>query len=115
MGAVETFPLGNPHPQMAYYQAANLRRQVEKFIQTMVEAGGMHIESQEIPENPKSLAYLAAALLQIPLLAKQALLEMEQLDQLLSELQILYRREIALLRALASSPGGREERGFSLN
>lgn len=115
MGTVEAYPLEDPYPQMTAYQAQRLRQQVIKFIQIVVEAGSVQMDSQQIPENPVALAFMAAALLQVPPAAKQALLEMEQAGQLMSELQTLYRREIALVRAMTKTLAGQDERGFSLN
>jgi hypothetical protein len=51
----------------------------------------------QLPEDPMLLIYLAAALLQIPAIEKQPLLEADTAHLLLIKVQHLFRRELAIL------------------
>jgi len=55
----------------------------------------------ELPEDPMLLIYLAAALLQVPPVEKQPMLEANTAALLLQQVQRMYRRELALLPTLA--------------
>ena len=100
VGVVDEYPLQNPVPQEAEHLANALRQQVRRFIQGLVDANGGQFDLEQIPNDPITLAYMSAALLQIPPHQKQELLALEQAADLLVSLQGIFRREIALLSAL---------------
>jgi hypothetical protein len=79
---------------------AALRPWVEQYLSLLTEAGELDFETTELPAEPESLAYLAAAILQVPILEKQSLLAEPAAANLLSTMRALYRRELPLLRAM---------------
>lgn len=131
-GQVELTPLPmQMSPELAR-NGEHLRRQVERYLQMLITLNGvqdgltLHGETfalHEFPQHPLELAYAAAGMLQIAPLQKQALLEQDQPDILLADMQIIYARELALLKAMlahsdgSGGPVGPQERGisFSLN
>ena len=64
-----------------------------------VDAGGV-VDLLEMPDDPLSLLYAAAWLLQVPLAEKQPLLEAQTSAHLLHQLRRLYRRELAVTEHL---------------
>jgi Lon protease-like protein len=115
LGEVEDYPLEYASPQKMDGEGRRLRQLVERFIQLLVETGEAQFDLQQLPVEPVTLAYLAAALLQSSPSEKQELLELERAADLLVDLQTIYRRETALLDVLLA--GGSQEGGlpFSKN
>jgi hypothetical protein len=58
------------------------------------------MEASYLPEEPVALAYIAAYLVQAPAAEKQKLLELVAMPEMMEQLEHLYRREIAILKAL---------------
>ncbi len=132
VGQVELTPLPmRVFPSLAQ-DGERLRRQVERYIQLLLSMNGaqdgMAIRGEtfalhEFPQHPVELAYAAAGMLQIASSQKQALLEQDDPGALLAEMQMIYARELALLKAMlahsdaSGSPDRSQERGisFSLN
>jgi uncharacterized protein len=99
VGKVETKPVSmRTYPDLLA-SGERLRRKVENYIQILLTAGGS-FDSRQLPEHPVELAYAAAGLLQIAAAHKQALLELDQPEQLLEEVLAIYAREQALLKAM---------------
>ncbi len=115
VGLVEDLLLQESYPELVERQADDLRPQVEHFIRSLVEAGGGKFDLQQMPGDAVSLAYMAAALLQIPPIQKQALLELDRTDQLLTSLQSAYRRENSLLKVILAERDVLQGGGFSRN
>lgn len=115
VGSVEDFQLTNPYPEIVERKASDLRPKVERFIQALARAGGGQFDVGQLPPDPISLAYIAAAMLQIPPLEKQRLLAFERADELLAELLLTYRRENALLPSVLSDTNPLQQGGFSRN
>jgi uncharacterized protein len=115
-GTVEYFPLRRDVPGGRDAVAA-LRPWVEQYLSLLTEAGELEFETGELPAEPESLAYLAATILQVPMLEKQTLLAEPAAATLLSTMRTLYRRELPLLRAMLAyreeAPAG--DGPFSLN
>jgi uncharacterized protein len=76
---------------------------LSKYVTEDEGAAEMDIDltGLQLPEDPMMLLYLGAALLQIPSIEKQPLLEADTAALLLSKVQVLYRRELALLPSMA--------------
>jgi uncharacterized protein len=72
-------------------------------------------EMIHLPDDPLTLMYFAAALLQLPVVEKQPLLEDNDACNLLTDLQRLYRREVVVLSHLIESPQHMAERGAWMN
>lgn len=96
-GLVETFPLDESAPET--HQAGwQLRPWVIEYLSLLSEVGEMEFDPGQLPEEPESLAFLAATLLQVPNRQKQSLLATAGAKTLLTEMRGLYRRELPLLR-----------------
>ncbi len=80
-----------------------------------ISVSHQNLTPEDYPENPETLLYLAAALLQIPLEEKQRLLEISSSPQLLNHLQRLYRREVSLLKCLHKISASDANRAAWLN
>ncbi|MEW5868757.1 MAG: LON peptidase substrate-binding domain-containing protein [Chloroflexota bacterium] len=115
LGTVENLPLEDIPEEQIEQQAGALRPLLVRFIRALMEAGGGQFDLQQMPGNPVSLAYVAAALLQIPPACKQALLEINRADELLDNLQFTFRKENALLKAILSEQDVLQSGGFSVN
>lgn len=96
--------------------ARKLRHLVISYLDILKQAADVRFNSAQIPNNPPTVAYLASMLLQIEDDEKQALLEIEPMDKLLTTLKTLYQREVTLLDNLVSPAEVLiEDTAFSLN
>ncbi|MDT8305198.1 MAG: LON peptidase substrate-binding domain-containing protein [Anaerolineae bacterium] len=115
-GTVEDFPLQDGGPEN-HAAVAALRPWVEEYLLLLSEAGELEFDATRLPSEPEMLAYLAATVLQVPVLEKQALLAEPAATNLLNDMRGIYRRELPLLRAMLQFreevPAGPEP--FSLN
>ena len=100
-GTVERFPLEEKAGANRVAVEA-LRPWVEQYLELLSEAGEMEFDASRLPSEPEEMAYLAATVLQVPALEKQALLAQAGATELLEEMRGLYRRELPLLRAMLS-------------
>ncbi len=100
-GTVERFPLQEDATANRVAVEA-LRPWVEQYLELLSEAGEMEFDATRLPSEPEEMAFLAATVLQAPMLEKQALLAHAEASVLLEEMRGLYRRELPLLRAMLS-------------
>jgi Lon protease-like protein len=100
LGAIEPYPLLHDDPEAEQQSGQQLANWLRHYLGILNQAGKEQLSPAEIPEDPVSLAYLAASLVQAPPLEKQRILSIGEASQLLSEVLALFRREIAILRAL---------------
>ncbi len=116
-GEVESFPLENPHPLTVLRVINELRSQVSEYLRRLSAASKdeLDLSGMELPDDVHGLLYLSAALLQIPLVEKQPLLEAPHAGDLLAHLHRLYRREIALLSPARPEDEERTRRSAWLN
>jgi hypothetical protein len=96
-------------------RSVRLRRQFERLMQLLQESGANQLDLNQLPGDNLKLAYLAAAVLQIPSLQKQELLAMQSEEMLIDRLNHVYQRELALLEVLLSTSGELQPGGFSKN
>jgi uncharacterized protein len=115
VGQVEAYPLGVADAAGLAAGAAGLRRQVEQFLNLLASLGNSQFDMSQLPQDPAELAYVATAILQIPALEKQAILEVAGAPDLLDQVQMIYRRELALLQAMVSYGGRDRGTAFSRN
>jgi Lon protease-like protein len=115
VGEIEPFPLWNPKPQAAAGLAERLRPLVEQYMRLLGEHIESHYQPEHLPGDPASLAYVAAILLQASPQVKQELLSIPQAVDLLSSVFNVYRRELALLKAVLTDGGTRKIGAFSEN
>jgi hypothetical protein len=64
------------------------------------QMGHMELQLQRSPDSPEGLAYVIAALLQVPLSVKQQLLSIADLPTLLHDEAVLLRNDFAALTIL---------------
>jgi Lon protease-like protein len=100
LGQVEDLPLKESEPAGQLRAARRLHPWVERYMEQLSQVEGALSPPQKLPREPRSLAYAAAALLQIPVAEKQALLETPETATFLEDARILYRREVAFLRSM---------------
>ena len=115
VGQARNYPLDNPDPAGLELQANRLRRQFERFIQLLLQPGDNQVDLNQLPQDVISLAYLAAAVLQLAPLQKQELLAIERADRLIDSLQRIYQRELSLMKAVLSDADSLQAGGFSRN
>lgn len=96
-GVVERFPLDESAPE-TNHASGQLRPWVIEYLSVLSTVGELEFDPGQLPEEPESLAFLAATLLQIPNRQKQALLAKRGAKTLLTEMRSLYRQELPLLR-----------------
>ena len=75
----------------------------------------LELNLDAVPQDPATLAYLAANLLQVPAEEKQGLLATNQVAEMLAKMHPLYRREVAFLRAMLAQRDIEDQGTFSLN
>jgi len=115
LGIITPFPLRSVFSEVEEDLYSQLRDLSRQYIQILEKAGGMQIDSQNLPDDPIQLSYLMADLLQIPQIEKQNLLSLEYAYDFNNSLKGIYRREIALLNSLHVKQGPSSQSVFSLN
>jgi Lon protease-like protein len=98
----EDYPIDFKRPLDVYRRIRHLRNQVQFYLQTINHLDEMIVDLEEIqmPEDPFTLIFLAASLLQIPAHEKQPALVAESALGICQTVERLYRRENAVLRKL---------------
>lgn len=114
VGIVEPFPFEETDQVVLHNNGLKLRKWVERYLTVLAQAGDVEFDANQLPDDPLTLAHLAAIMLQVPMTQKQELLSMSQSDTLLTTMRSLYRREVAILEAMMAH-AATEEGPFSLN
>jgi Lon protease-like protein len=114
-GTVEAYPMAGATAARARHAARQLAPWLLRYLDLLGEAAATKFEPSVLPNNPESLAYLAAIVAQIPMVEKQALLDAPAADALLSYERALLRREISLMRAMLTNPRAHDTTPFSPN
>lgn len=115
VGEMEYDPLRVRDAEAAVEAAGRLRPSVERYLNTLAQAGNPSPRHDPLPEEPLQLALLAAILVQTSPAEKQHYLEAASAEALLRSLEDIYRRELSLLGALLSEAGQRQIGMFSVN
>jgi uncharacterized protein len=102
VGYVEPFPLIVTDPALMQQSARQLHGKVERYLQTLLEAGAGQFDIAQFPEDPLGFAYLSASLLQISDIQKQEILSLEHAEDLIRKISQVYRRENALFKAFTA-------------
>lgn len=113
LGTVEPLAPEDALAPEALRAGQQLRPWVERYLAVLARASeSVTFNAASLPDDPLTLGFLAAALVQIPPEQKQPLLANSQAASLLTDVRAIYRREVALLdailerdRALASARG----------
>jgi uncharacterized protein len=111
MGEVEQYPLVPEAGTRLEEPAQSLYPLVVDYLQVLADLGQVELDISQIPQDHKSLPYLAASLIQIPTEQKQALLAADRASTLLNDLYTIYREQTAILRLMPRS----DREAFSLN
>lgn len=102
---VEEFPLEERELATMEANTASLKRLLNDYVQRLSQVIDAEIDADDLPEAPDELAFLAASTLQIPWDAKQSLLAIPDLANLVaSELEMLGRETMLLGFMHASEP-----------
>jgi uncharacterized protein len=100
VGEVESAPLEDPSSIGLQRGVRLLTPQIKAYLRLMTKLNPkepVDLSDVDFPEDPRLLLNLAAALLQLPAIEKQGLLEAANATKLMEELFRLYRRESAVL------------------
>lgn len=112
VGSVDMYPLEGEEESAIKTGGVKLRAWIYRYLKTLEEAGQVQFDSRKLPNDPTSLAYLGAVVLQqISAKQKQELLEAPRATIMFDQLRSLYRREVALLEAMLTPPGKSDKDG----
>jgi Lon protease-like protein len=100
VGSVEYQPFSVDQPDELQQGAQQLTPKVRQYINLLNQIETVDLDPENLPQDPLMLAYLAAALLQMPPNEKQKLLESESALELINSTNQVYSREITFLRAV---------------
>jgi len=114
-GTVEAFPMEGAGAAPAKRAALALAPWLLRYLALLGEAAETRFEPKVLPNNPESLAYLAAIVAQIPMDEKQTLLDAPVAAELLGRERTLLRREISLMRAMLTNPHAHDTTPFTPN
>jgi Lon protease-like protein len=103
VGVIDEFPLRMDDIIGVIKAESRLRPWLERYVRNLTQDDNIESAITNFPEDPISLAYLAAMVVQIPPMQKQTLLEMERCVDLLERMRPLYRREVALVDSIIRS------------
>ena len=111
----EDFPIDYRRPLDVYRRIRHLRNQVQFYLHTINRLDDMQVDLEQIqmPDDPFTLIFLAASLLQIPAHEKQPALSAESALEICHVVERLYRRENAVLRKLIHITA-EQAQGFAL-
>ncbi len=106
VGMVEPAPLLDEDRARVAEGAARLEPLVMAYLKKLVSMGNLDTMPDDPPDDPATLAYLGAALIQLPPEEKQDLLAFDRLTELSAALRRAYRGELALLRTVPAQDIG---------
>lgn len=117
IGVVEPAPISGEDTYSAERASDSLRPWVERYLEILTMAADEDIDFQaaQLPDDPLSLGYLAAALVQIPSEQKQMLLDATEATTLLTQVRRIYTREVPLLQRMLDAEAAPMVGSFSLN
>jgi uncharacterized protein len=111
---VENFPVADIDSPDAPSLATRLRPWLTRYMTLLSQAAETPFDPHRLPNDSVSLAYLAAIVLQTPASAKQTLLTLPSLPDLLEHERHIYRNELAILQTLLDQVPA-EDQPFSAN
>ena len=108
------YPLEYKRPLDVYRRIRPLRHRVKSYLKIMAHLGedDLDMSQIELPEDPISMLYLAASLLQIPPHEKMPILTSANAVEVCMAVERLYRRENAVLENIFNIS---EEQAISLS
>jgi Lon protease-like protein len=111
---VENFPVAGVDSPAAPPLATRLKPWLTQYMTLLARAAETPFDPVRLPNDCAALAYLAAIVLQTPASAKQSLLTLPSLTELLERERHIYRNELAILKTLLNEVPS-EEQTFSAN
>jgi Lon protease-like protein len=114
MGSVEALTL-TPATAVAKRYQRLLRQQIQGYMEQLSLIGEVEFNMAKLPTDVLDMAYLAATMLQMPNDKKQALLAINEGDQLVARVYDACREETAVLKAMISAGEPKQAGPFSLN
>ncbi len=111
VGQVEALRLNIGQETILASEIKHLFPLVEEYLEIMSRTGDIEMDASDLPHDPQRFMYLAAAVIQLPMQDKQALLEVDDARELLRILYTYYRQELPILRMMPPADMGI----FSLN
>lgn len=115
VGTVKTYPFTESDRDAVQEARDSLVPWLRRYLEALSQASDSNLDLQEIPEDPETLACLAAIALQVPQKDKQRLLSIAGSLELLDQLHDLFKKEISLLEVIASKGRGKSIGHFSVN
>ena len=125
VGTVETFVTQKPRTLEIVRGAGLLQKLVNDYLGQVASAGDRsnsedddfhaYLNQIQLPDDPTMLVYMACALLQIPTIEKQALLEIASVPNLYDTVLRLYKRELVVNANLAQISDGISHKSAWLN
>ena len=114
---VEDYPIEIRRPLDVYRRIRHLRNQVQFYLQTInhLDDMGLDLNQIQMPEDPLTLIFLAASLLQIPAHEKQPALNANTALDICMTVERLYRRENAVLKKLINISADQAQKYAYLN
>ena len=104
MGNIALYPITSNSTDIIQTTAKKLRARARQYIEILKKTQQFDINISNFPDNDTLFAYSAAALLKISSQHKQTLLEMEDIEQLLTSLHSIYQYEMQFAAILLSPP-----------
>lgn len=97
-GIVRPLPIVNAATRSASEMMQHVRPKVLEYVDILAQVSRSKISLDRLPNDPKTLAFLVAIALQVDNDAKQSLLELPGVPEILAREHYLLAREILLLR-----------------
>lgn len=108
-GVVENYPHKEEDPYTVRQHGKHLKYLLDRYLRALEEAGQLKYDSNQLPNDSMTLAYLASVLLQqITMEQKQKLLEAELATLMIDDLVQIYRREVVIIESLLTPPENSE-------
>ncbi len=112
---VEEYPLSDANERGARRSARALLPWLGRYLALLGQQAEAKFDPADMPHEPAGIAFLAAIVAQIPSPEKQQLLSLASVVELLEQERAIYRREIAILRAMLQTRAPSPANGFSTN
>lgn len=102
-GEVESYPLREAATPLSPQQMRSVKRLLQGYMKLLTDVVDVEVDTDQIPEDPRTLAFLAASVLQLPWDDKQELLAAPDLPTLLQQERLVLGRENMLLQYMEST------------
>jgi Lon protease-like protein len=113
VGSAVPWPFEDEDAKPAREQVEPVQMIFRQYQDLLVQAMGEQIEVEEIPSEPRALALLVAAAVQVSMVQKQSLLNQPTIGELLRAERHIMRRECSLLQHILRTQSDQWEGGYS--